>query len=241
MKQDVNFLKKSLIAHRGMHNINEKIPENSLKSFEKAIYRKYIIELDVRILKDNSVIVFHDDNLYRMTGVNKKVRDCTYEEIKRLKLQNTENYIVLLEEALKFISGKVPIIIELKSDVLCRKLEKSTIHILKHYNGKYAVKSFNPISVYWLRKNSPEIVRGQLSCDFNSGGIFERLFLKNMFFNFITKPDFVSYELKSLPNKTVERFKKRKLVLGWTIKNKKDLDKAKKYCDNFICDNIDKL
>lgn len=67
----LDFLKQNIIAHRGIHNINKGIPENSLLAFEKAIKNNYIIELDLHILKDRNVVVFHDDNLERMTGIKK--------------------------------------------------------------------------------------------------------------------------------------------------------------------------
>ena len=146
--EKLEFLKQNLIAHRGMHNIKIGIPENSLKAFEKAIECKYLIELDLHILKDGSVVVFHDDNLKRMTGIDKKIADTTYDEIKNLKLQSTNNYIPLFKEVLKLISGRVPIIIELKYDTKVGLLETETMNILKDYKGKYVVKSFNPMTVY---------------------------------------------------------------------------------------------
>lgn len=243
MNKNTNFLKQNLIAHRGMHNVKNGIPENSMMAFEKAIENSYIIELDVHILKDKSVIVFHDDNLQRMTGFNKNVKDTTYSEIKDLKLQNTNYYIPLLKEVLDFVDGKVPIIIELKTDVKCGVLEKETVNILKQYKGEYVLKSFNPFSVYWLKKHHPEIIRGQLASNFSNDkmNIVKKLFLKNMLLNFITKPDFVSYGIDGLPNRRVEKYRKTNVVLGWTITNHMQMEKAKKYCDNFICENLEKM
>ena len=243
MEKNLDFLKQSLIAHRGMHDIKNKIPENSLKAFEKAVENNYIIELDVHILKDKSVVVFHDDNLERMTGINKKIKESTYNEIKKLKLQNTDNYIPLLKDVLKLINGKVPIVIELKYDVRYGALEEETIKILKNYRGKYVIKSFNPLSVYWLKRNYPEIIRGQLSYDFKDEkiNVIEKFIFRNMMFNVITKPDFISYGINSLPNKRVEEYRKKNVVLGWTVKNKRELEKAKKYCDNFICENLEEI
>lgn len=142
MNDNINFLKENLIAHRGMHNMKKGIPENSIKAFEESIKNNYIIELDLHILKDKSVVVFHDDNLKRMTGVDKQLADTTYEEIKNLKLQDTNNYIPLFEDVLKVISGKVPIVIELKYDTKVGLLESETMNILKNYKGKYVIKSF---------------------------------------------------------------------------------------------------
>lgn len=243
MNKNTDFLKQNLIAHRGMHNIKYGIPENSLEAFAKAIEYLYIIELDVHILKDKSVIVFHDDNLERMTGINKKVKETTYDEIRKLKLQNTNCYIPLLKDVLELVNGKVPIIIELKTDAKCGILEEETINILKQYKGQYAIKSFNPFSIYWIKKHNPEIIRGQLSSNFNNEKMnaIKKIVLKNMILNFITKPDFISYGIDGLPNRKVKRYRKTNLVLGWTITNKSEMQKAKKYCDNLICENLEDL
>jgi glycerophosphoryl diester phosphodiesterase len=175
-----------------------------------------------------------------MTGINKDLKDCTYEEIASLKLKNTDNYIPLFKDVLKIVNGKVPLLIELKSDNRVGRLEKEVMKELKNYKGKYAIQSFHPLTLLYLKKHYPDIIRGQLSCNFNNEKInpILKYLLKNMFFNFITKPDFVSYGIDSIPNKNVERFRKKHLVLGWTIKTKADIEKAKKYCDNYIFENV---
>ena len=88
--RNTDFLKERLIAHRGLFDKNNKIPENSMIAFQKAIQNNYSIELDVHLLKDGKIVVFHDDNLKRMTELDKKVIDCDYEEIQKLKL--SRNY-----------------------------------------------------------------------------------------------------------------------------------------------------
>ena len=243
MQNNTEFLKQNLIAHRGMHNSQINIPENSIPAFQKALENKYIIELDLHILKDKSIVVFHDNNLERMAGVNKNINDCNYNDIKDLKLQNTNNYIPLFQNVLKLVDGKVPLLIEFKYDTKNKRLEKQAMKILKNYKGKYAIQSFNPFTVYWFKKNYPNILRGQLAANFKNDNMnfIKKFVLKNMLFNIFTKPDFVSYNINSLPCKQVKTFRKNKLVLSWTIKNKKDLEKAKLYSDNFICENMNTL
>lgn len=240
MKNKTEFLTKSLIAHCGVHDIENKIPENSIKAFEIAISKGYIIELDLHILKDNNVVVFHDDNLFRITGVNKRIRDCTYDEIKLLKLQNTNNHMPLFKEVLELVNEKVPLLIELKYDTKVGKLENEVMNILNKYKGEYAIQSFNPISLIFMKKYFPNVVRGQISSNFKNVKLNSILkyILKNMCFNFVTRPDFISYDINSVPNRKVKRYRKKHIVLGWTIKSREDLKKAKKYFDNFICENI---
>ena len=92
------------IAHRGIHN-NIDIPENSLLAFKKAKELNIPIELDIQITKDNRLIVFHDYSLNRMTNIDKKIKDCTYQELSRINLLKTNEKIPLLKDVLKLING----------------------------------------------------------------------------------------------------------------------------------------
>ena len=85
MKKDLSFLKNKIVAHRGYHDINIGIPENSILSFKRAIDKNYLIEFDLHLLKDGNVVVFHDDNLKRMTGLDSPIKDKTYPELQNLK------------------------------------------------------------------------------------------------------------------------------------------------------------
>ena len=207
---DISFLKNSLIAHRGLHN--DMIPENSITAFKEAIKYNYIIELDVQILKDNNVVVFHDDNLRRLTGINKKIKDTTYDEIKKLKLLNTNEHIPLFLDVLKLVDGKVPLLIELKYDTKVGLLEDKLLSILKDYNGNYAFQSFNPRSLIYLKKKCPGILRGILVSDFKKTNInlFKRIILKRMIFNYLIKPDFLSVNYNYLKNRKIQKYKNNK-------------------------------
>lgn len=238
--RNLDFLKSNLIAHRGVYNINEGIPENSMLAFEKAIEKNYIIELDVHVLNDGKVVVFHDDNLKRMTGMDKNLNEMIYDEIRLLKLQKTDQKISLFEDVLKLIDGKVPILIELKYDTKCGLLEEKVVELLKKYKGIVAIESFNPFSILKIKKLDSRIIRGQLVSNFKNEkmNIIKKIILKNMMFNIITKPDFISCDIKMLPNKKIKKIRKNKIVIGWLVKNDKDMTKAKIYCDNIICENI---
>lgn len=79
------------IAHRGLHN--EEFPENSMPAYQLAIDNNFNIEIDVHVTKDGHVVVFHDDNLKRVCGIDKLVKDCTLEELKNIRSQtpNTQS------------------------------------------------------------------------------------------------------------------------------------------------------
>jgi len=123
------------IGHRGARAYE---PENTLKSFERAIKLGVdAIEFDVRQTKDKKLIVFHDDKVNRLTDSEGFVKDLTLKQIKSLKV-NGES-IPTFEEALDFIDKKVKrIVVELKEtgfekkvleEIKKRKLEERVIMV----------------------------------------------------------------------------------------------------------------
>ena len=66
MEKDISFLRGKMVAHRGLHDDNNKIPENSISAFREAIKKGFAIEFDVHILKDDTLVVIHDDDLKRI-------------------------------------------------------------------------------------------------------------------------------------------------------------------------------
>lgn len=241
-RDDISWIKETPIAHRGLHD-NSHV-ENSISAFKNAIDNDYAIELDVQLTKDNQVIVFHDENLKRMTNDNRDVSDINYNELKNLKLKNSHESIPLLKEVLEVVDGKTPILIEIKNGDDVIRLGKELYNIVKCYNGKYAVQSFNPFVLEWYKNNAPEVLRGQLSGTFtgdSSGNlkVYEKFALENLMLNFKSKPNFIAYELKGLPHFRVSLLRKHNIpILSWTVESEKELDKAYKYSDNIIFDKI---
>ena len=229
--KNMSFLKNKIIAHRGVH-INA--AENSLEAFKLALKKEYIIEFDVHLLKDNTIVVFHDDNLKRMTGIDKDLKDCTYDEIKSLKLLNTNSYIPTLDEVLKLIDGKVPIIIELKYDRKVGLLEKEVVKRLDNYKGKFCVKSFSPMVVRWFKKNKPNYIRGLLLSSKKDS--FREKFAHTSFVFKMCKPDFISCSYRLYNNKKIKKYISRMPVLAWTIRNDKNYEKYKNIFYNLIID-----
>ena len=235
--KNLNFLKSSLIAHRGVHDLD--IPENSIGAFKLAIEKNYIIEFDVHLLKDNTVIVFHDDNLLRMTGVDRNLCECEYDFVKNLRLINTKYKIPTLEKVLKLVNGKVPIIIELKYDRKVGLLEKEVSKLLDNYNGLFCVKSFSPFIVRWFKRKRPNYIRGLLISDKNR--TIREKFCQSFISGIICKPDFISCNYRLSNNKQIMKYMKKIPVLAWTIKSSIDYLKYKDKFYNLIAENIDKF
>lgn len=222
------WMYKRPIAHRGY--FNETAPENSIKSFQNAIDRSFAIEMDVQLLKDGTLVVFHDDHLKRMTGLDKFLNEVNYNEIKHLTLLSTDEKIPTFKEFLDYIDGQIPLVIEFKNESRSNILEEKAYQLLQSYKGDFAVQSFNPLSIYWFKKHAPHVVRGQLSYDYKNKNISHtgKWILRNVYSNLMTKPHYVMYSINSLDSKVIRRLKKSNMPLfSYTAKNKNDYDYAK--------------
>jgi len=220
-----------LIAHRGVHdNIN--IPENSLLAFKETIKNNFPIELDIQLTKDNILVIFHDDNLKRMTGVNKNLRDLTYNEIKTLKLLNTNQTIPTFKEVLDLVDGKVLLDIELKHtkkiNTLCKKLIKE----LEGYNYPFIVKSFNPKIVRHLKNKKSEYITGLLIQEDIYNNIIGKFLIK------YCKPNFLAISKKFINKNGINKTLKEYPILVWTIKNNEEINKYNNISNNYICNNL---
>lgn len=242
--KNVEFLKTGLVAHRGFHDVKNKVPENSMIAFERSVRHGYTIELDVRLTKDDKIVVFHDASLKRACGVNKKVDDITYKELLNYGLFGTNYKIPLLKDVLRLVDGKVGLLIETKTSKKKRRLERKLSQLLDGYDGSFAVQSFNPFSLLWFKKHKKQYAIGILASDFkdrNDVNNLKKNICKNLVFDVLLKADFISYDVKALPNSYVDKRKNKKLILGWTVKSKQEYEKYLKYCDNLICDNIGEI
>lgn len=243
-RKEIHVFEQQLIAHRGLFNNQIGIPENSMLAFSKAIEKHFGIELDVQMTTDNKLVVFHDDNLKRMCGVDKRLTDCSFEELKQYTIGNSSEHIPLFDDVLSLIDGKVPIIVEIKSDGNWKETTIKTAQRLDNYNGKYCIESFHPFVVHWFRKNRPSIIRGQLSTNYYKDNIkvsnIQKFLLSNLFLNCISRPDFIAYNHKHVCGFCYSVCRKVFTVTNaaWTIKNQDELIEAKKVFSIIIFDSF---
>ncbi|MGI5877652.1 MAG: glycerophosphodiester phosphodiesterase family protein [Christensenellales bacterium] len=219
-------------AHRGLHSRDRTVPENSLAAFAAAADAGYGMELDIQLSADGQVVVFHDGDLRRVCGVDRRVDECTLDELREYALHGTQQRIPLFSEMLSLIDGRVPLIVELKNvrdrDALCEK----TAAILDRYEGPYCIESFHPGIVSWFRKNRPGVVRGQLSAgmrSFRSLPWYQRPLLSLMLTHVSTRPHFVAYRHEDARGHLGLRFFRLLggRLVAWTVRSEADAA----YCD----------
>ncbi len=225
------------IAHRGLHD--DQAPENSMAAFRRALEAGYPIELDLRVLRDGQAAIFHDETLERMTGGKGRLKDLATSRIKKERLRGTDQAIPLFEELLELVSGRVALLVELKSlEGHVGPLEEAVARLLERYEGPVAVQSFNPRSMGWFRNGAPHLSRGQLASGFlDSHHLphWKRLMLRHLLLNRISQPDFIAYDVGALPAKAVDRCRAKGLpILGWTVTGQETARRIRPWCDNFI-------
>jgi len=236
--RDINWIKERFIAHRGNHDQNHQVPENSLLAFEKAVSNDYAIECDVNMLKDGTVVVFHDETLNRMCGIDRKINDVTKEELDSIYLLKTNQTIPTLEEVLKLVNGQVELLIEIKPHGDLYKLAANTYYTLKNYKGKFAIQSFHPGIIRWYKNHASEVLRGQIAEYFTNNKTLSRpkkFILKRMIFNKKNDVDFINYNVLNMPNKYLNKAKKKGIpIIGYTAKSIIEYNRVKSLYDNAV-------
>lgn len=227
------FLLNIPIAHRGLWN--ENIVENSLSAYKNAIDNGYGIEIDLYSTKDNQIVCFHDDTLFRMTKTHGFIYDKTLKELKQLFLLDSNEKIPTLKEVLSLVNGKVPLLIEFKDQPDKSYIERA-VKILKEYDGDFAVQSFNPLYLLKIKKLAPNFVIGILGTHTppkHKNFIIKKA-VKKLSLNFLIKPDFISYNFQGLPIKNKHNLP----LLAWTITDKLQAENSLKFADNIIFENF---
>lgn len=232
-RPDASALVGKRYAHRGLHDGNVSVPENSMAAFGAAVDAGFGIELDVQLTKDGQMVVFHDGDLRRVCGADARVRDLTYEELKKHPLPNG-SAIPLFSEVLDRVGGNVPLIVEVKHYGSPAQNTREAMKYLARYEGPYCVESFHPLAVRVLRREYPSVIRGQLA----AGGKWEKgelnpivhFAMKHLLVNVAGRPHFVAYSVPEDHTLSMWLMKRwyHPLLAAWTIRDARTLAKAEK-------------
>ena len=218
-------------THRGLHSPG--VPENSLAAFRAAVDHGYGSEFDVHLLKDGGLAVIHDSKLVRTTGREGVVEDLPTEELKECFLEGTTETIPTFWEVLEIFSGKAPVIIELKPEGgNVAQLCEAACAAMEGFEGVWCMESFDPRVTRWLRKNRPDIIRGQLSENWMKSSVKLPWVLKFVMTfhisNIYTRPDFIAYKYADRKAFGTDICRKFWGIQGvsWTLKTKEEYDTA---------------
>lgn len=223
-----------ITAHRGSSLY---YPENTLTSIAKSIEENAdYVEVDVRLTKDNKVVLFHDNTLKRVNGRNQSIEDMTLEEVKKVdngsyknKKYDYEN-IPTLEEVFENFKGKIKFNIELKmNNKKGYELSKEVSKLIKEYSMSQdvVVSSFNKLTIEKFKKDNKDIKTGYIIS--NPIDNIEKL-----------ECDFISIKYNLLSKELVEKIhENNKEIHIWTINDEEDIRKIIKLgVENIITDDV---
>jgi len=211
----LSWLTERPIAHRGYHDMNKQVWENTLSAFSRAIEAGFAIECDLQYAADGVPVVFHDDDLLRLCNLPGELRDRSSGELGLLSVGGTKDRIPTLKQLLQLCAGKVPLVLELKG----RKgdddgFAETVLEVLEGYQGKVALMSFD----VWLLKDLKSLDAPYpvgLTADGENPDTFfahdEAMHLGL---------DFMSYFYGHLPNPFVTAQRQRGIpVITWTVRD----------------------
>lgn len=226
------------IAHRGLWTPDGP-PENSLGAFQAACSAGYGIELDVRLSADGEAMVFHDDDLKRMTGVEGRVSDRSAADLAQLRLKGTDERIPTLVEALAMIGRRALTHVELKTPFgRVGPLEQRVHEVLIDHAGPVAVIGFNPYSHAWFAERFPNVLRGLDSYSWEGAPHMseaQRKSFANLEQVSIAQPHFLALGLDMLPSARAAEYRANGMpVIAWTVQSPEVWAEVKDGCDNLI-------
>lgn len=152
-------LERFRYAHRGLHDKEHGIPENSLAAFRLAAEHGYGAELDVHLTRDGRLAVIHDDSLLRTAGADVKASQLTAAQLGKYRWRARMRRFPFWKKYSPS-SGQVPLIVELKVEGNAAALAKATCDLLDQYQVDYCIESFHPLAVRWLKKHRPDVCPG---------------------------------------------------------------------------------
>jgi glycerophosphoryl diester phosphodiesterase len=230
-------------AHRGLHDHRQGVIENSLSAFRAAIAAGYGIELDVQRSADDLPVVFHDDDMDRLTDASGAFRDYKAADLGRMHLRGSTDRIPTLKEVLDMVAGRVPLLIEIKEDWNTMKdtdgiLEKAVAALLASYAGPAAVMAFNPHCVAHMAHFAPDLPRGLTTEAYDPdqnapipAEVCARL--REIPDYDRTGSSFISHQVSDLGRPRVAELKRQgAAILCWTVRSPEQEAEARKVAHN---------
>ncbi len=234
------------IAHRGLHDRTRGIIENSASAFEAAIAGGYGIECDVQLTADGEAMVFHDDDLQRLTGQSGSIRETTAATFGRYPLTESSagDTPQTLGGFLDQMAGRTPLVVEIKHQpdrTATETLAKRVAAVIAGYKGEAVVKSFDPKMLIALRKAGYRGRLGIITYRYDRPEWYgdmparTRFVLRHLLHYPISRFAFISCEQSALTLPAVRLLRALGMkVISWTIKSQAQADAAFVHADQIV-------
>jgi glycerophosphoryl diester phosphodiesterase len=225
------------VAHRGYHDLNREVWENTLSAFSRAVEAGFAIECDVQLSADSVPVVFHDHDLERLCGIKGDIREKTAAELGLMSVGGTKDKVPTLKRMLDLVAGKVPLVIEIKG----RQGEgeddgfaETVLDVLEGYQGKVALMSFDHHILRALKQAGCPYPLGLTAM----GDKPEEFFAHDEAMQLGL--DFISYHYPHLPNSFITAQRAAGIpVITWTVRDEKGREHTYKYADQMTFEGFD--
>jgi len=236
---DLDWLIARPLAHRGLHDEQNGIIENTLSAFAAAITARCGIECDLQISGDGEAMVYHDDVLGRLSDGKGRLDAMTAAELKRVAFKATADRMMTLGDLCDFVAGRATLLLELKSPLGGdRRLAARAAKVLSGYGGQAAVMSFNPAQIADLCAIAPRLTRGIAVRNpaWAEVTASPRRALAGLRQVLPARPQFLAYSIANLPAlvPTLAQNLFGLPLLAWTVRSVDDQRKAARYADQMI-------
>jgi glycerophosphoryl diester phosphodiesterase len=234
------------IAHRGLHDVSRGVIENTAGAFDAAIAKGYGIECDLRPAADGLPVVFHDEALERLTEGSGMLTSLGPTDLARVRFKGgTTTGIQTFADFLKQVGGRVPLLVEVKSewDPIDAAFIGEIAQLANDYKGPIALMSFDPAVLVALKQLAPGVPRGMVSGSYRNPDGTQwwadkvpepRAFnLAQLLESGPAAPHFFAYHVKSLPS-PITRFVRevvRMPLFTWTVRSEEDRLIASQWAD----------
>ena len=237
MTLKLSWLTAQPVAHRGYHDMNKAVWENTLSAFSRAIEAGFAIECDVQLASDSEPVIFHDHEMERLTGIKGDVRERTSGELSMMSVGQTKDRIPKLKQLLTLCAGQVPLVIELKGregEGVDDGFAEAVLEALEGYQGHVALMSFD----HHLLKDL-KVAGSPWPVGLTAEGNKPEEFFKHDEAMQIGV-DFISYHYGHLPNSFVEAQRKLGVpVITWTVRDENARTITYKYADQMTFEGFD--
>lgn len=223
------------VAHRGYHDLNKHVWENTLSAFSRAVEAGFAIECDLHYASDGVPIIFHDEDLQRLCNLNGDIRDRTSRELGLIAVGGTNDKVPTLRQLLDLVKGKVPLVLELKGrEADDEGFAEAVLEVLEGYEGKVALMSFD----HWLLRDLKALGAPYplgLTANGNTPEDF-RMHAKAMEIGL----DFISYHYGDLPNAFIRGEREKGLpVITWTVHDEAARKHSFEHADQMTFEGFD--
>jgi len=231
------------VAHRGLHDAQNGIIENTPSAFAAAIAGGYGIECDLQVSADGEAMVHHDDVLGRLTDADGRLDALTAAELRRVPFKATGDRMLTLTELCELVAGRTTLVIELKSRFRGDLgVVAGATKVLAGYRGPVALMSFDPAQIAAVREITPQLARGLVAESprlLSRGG--QALDAAKQAVAFFAqalhaRPQFIAYSVSDLPA-TLPMVARKGLglpLLTWTVRTSDQRRTAGRYADQMI-------